>query len=588
MSLANLTHAETPRNACAEYNAQLPRLQREIKQANKDAKDAKAWAKLATIVNPTGRSTDPRDNCSAEFGTVFESDGKTAGFWGPKEHEFCNPPPSQALQNRARSAHPAFSSSGEVGICLDGEPPPARPRRAGLWRLRDDLRGHHGEPQEDRKGRLQIPRPAKCGCVRITAGVEVRMGDYGASYGGLVRCASVWACPVCAAAIKAERAAEISALVAWHGADRTAMLTLTVRHGVGEDFAKMTRGLSNAYRRMTRGKPWKRFCLQWGISGQVRALETTHGNAHGWHPHLHILLLLGEAGEKGDWKKAHPRAWTWLAKRWRACVIREPDLGADFAPDVFMEDGELVELDYDVESDRAKSHGIDCRELKLVKYLSKLGLEISNPDTKQTRSRDGRTPFQIAQDLTTSGRPARFVERDAALWATYVQGTKGRKMLTWTRGLKARAGIGEKEDRDVIAEEESGGGEPVATIDADDWRTLRRLRGARLALLEKVERHYAPWTAKRLPDWQVRLEPFARPLPPLASDASPAIVRLRAEVLEERARRAARGQEPTLHQAPRCDDMVADYIVGLSAEELWRDDRRLHDAAGRASSVVVP
>ena len=427
---------------------------------------------------------------------------------------------------------------------------------------------------------MQIPRPAKCGCVRITAGVEVRISEHGASYGGLVRCASVWACPVCAASIKATRAAEISALVAWHGPDQTAMLTLTVRHGVGEDFKAMTRGLSNAYRRMTRGKPWKRFALQWGIAGQVRALETTHGNEHGWHPHLHVLLLLGEAGEKGDWKKAHPRAWTWLAKRWRRCVIAE--LGPSFAPDVFMRDGVQVELDYDVEADRAKSHGIDCRELKLVRYLSKLGLEISNPDTKQARKHDSRTPFQIAQDLTTPGRPARYRERDSALWAAYVAGTKGRKMLTWSRGLKARAGIGEKEDREVIAEEESGAGEPVATIDADDWRTLRRLRGARLQLLERVEGHYAPWTAKRLPEWHVRLEPFARELPPLASDASDSIRRLRAEVLEERARRAARGQEVRLQQAPRCQDLVDDFVLGVAAEEVWREARPVaHDPRER-------
>ena len=28
-----------------------------------------------------------------------------------------------------------------------------------------------------------------------------------------------------------------------------------------------------------------------GDTADVRALEVTHGRAHGWHPHLHVLLF---------------------------------------------------------------------------------------------------------------------------------------------------------------------------------------------------------------------------------------------------------------------------------------------------------
>lgn len=489
----------------------------------------------------------------------------------PKEHQHCNPPTPAFFPPGLQGDSPHLNSApGGPNSCAedDGErvsydtkDPGSRRRR--LWRLRDDLRRFQGEKRQDRKGRWQNPRASKCGHTMcgtsfegskgsegLAAGVgvprkrtvEVRFGEQGASYGGLVRCGSVWACPVCAAAIKSERATEIAKLIAWHGVDRTVMLTLTVKHGLGDDFRGMSAKLANAFRRFINGTPWKRFALQWGLVGQVRAMEATHGDEHGWHPHLHVLLLLGEPApqgdgrhDRGDWRKHRARAWTWIAKRWRQCVIRA--MGYEHAPDV-LRSGK--ELDYDDAGDRAKSHGVDVRPLKVTKYLAKLGLEISDPGVKVARTKlAGRTPFQLALDVTKRKRSTQLRERDAALWGSYVNGTRGRKALTWSRGLKDAAGLRDVDDATLLAEEPLPG-EPVASVDGEAWRELRRVRGFKVDLLEHVEQSCQGEIQRGWePTWLVKL-----PRP-----ADTPVERL------------------------RCDDVVEDYVQGRLHEKRWRESQ---------------
>lgn len=460
-----------------------------------------------------------------------------------------------------------------------------RPRRRSLWSLRDSLRPFQGPPRPDKKGRLQVPRPTKCGhtlCgVAVGDGtrlhhVEVRLSGNGASFAGLVRCGSIWACPVCGGALRAAKAAEVEKLVAWHGSDRAALGSFTVKHALGNDLKETARGMARAWSRVINGTPWKKYAARWGIEGMVRALEVTHGE-HGWHPHLHVVFLLSEAGPKERWQNekrreklvmiagkpawrksvlpGHVRAWKWLAKRWREAVILE--IGAHAEPDV-LQDG--TRLSYDNREHRRIAVGTDVRPLHSASYIAKLGLEVSDPFLKKARKKGSRTPMEIAVDLTTrtgtDTEAKQLRARDAALWLAYVQGTRGRQALAWSKGLKARAGIIEVEDEALVLAEESEAGEAIATIAPGTWQELRRCKGATCELLEHVEKTEAP---------AVWAEPWALAMPTWHSER----VEGWHPPLEE-----WRRVEP--YQAPqaglRGDQVVAEWVDGRLAEQRWREE----------------
>lgn len=378
---------------------------------------------LAGLVCPQGCGP-AQPAASPAGGPVALTETVDTTSW--KDHEFRNPSP------------PAVSER--------------KKRRRIAYALRDGLRP------------LGTKRIAACGRTRIALEVEVMRRtakrENGetyrqAYYRGLLRCGSVWECPVCALQIRAERADELRRAVHAWGPANVAMLSLTVRHALGHDLRATRRGLSEAFQRLIRGKPWKQFSKKFGIAHHVRAMEVTHG-AHGWHPHLHALLFL----ETPLSAQEHDAAIHWLRERWRNCVERA--IGPDLTP-----------------NDR----GVDLRESKRADYLAKFSLELVDPGTKRGRGKN-RTPLQISTSAAT-GRRA----EDAALWVAYCDGMRGAKMLTWSRGLRAAVDLAdEASDEKLVEGEEEQEAEVVAVISRGAWDGNRDRRGLPCAILEAAER----------------------------------------------------------------------------------------------------
>jgi hypothetical protein len=324
-------------------------------------------------------------------------------------------------------------------------------RRRVAYELREGLRP------------LNAPRIAACGRKRIAFEVEVvrrlvaRRGggtSQHAHYRGLLRCGSVWECPVCGRQIRAARAEELKFAVEAWGASNVAMLSLTVRHGLGDDLREVRRGLADGFRGLINGKPWKKFRAKFGIEHQVRAVEVTRG-AHGWHPHLHVLFFL----EVPLTREAQRAASLWLRERWMQCVRRA--LGSEFVPN---------------------EHGVDLRGVWRPEYLAKLSFELTDPGTKRGR-RKGRTPFQIATSAASGNCPA-----DESLWVAYCEGMRGAKMLTWSRGLREFVGLdAERNDGEIVDGEEQAEAETVAVIAGGTWDSVRNQRGLPCAILEAAE-----------------------------------------------------------------------------------------------------
>lgn len=324
---------------------------------------------------------------------------------------------------------------------------PPLPARHSAYVLRDELRP------------ISPPRTAKCGRVRLVAAVTVACRTCGntrrASFRGLLSCGSVWACPSCSRSIRVERSGEVEAVNGWHrenGGDAL-MLSLTVRHALGDDLKTIRGGVSKAWRQVQSGAPWKRWAEKVGLVGSVRALEVTHG-ANGWHPHLHVLLLV--KGGLSDEKIEELRGA--VAARWCAAVARV--IGESARPD---------------------AHGCDLRRAQSAKYLAKLGLELTAPAGKEGRADGSRSPWTIAGDYVRDGST-----RDAALWKEWCAGMRGARFLTWSRGLRAAAGLNvERSDEEIAADEAAS--EIVGVIAADVWDARAPARGWALAVLLSVE-----------------------------------------------------------------------------------------------------
>jgi len=293
-------------------------------------------------------------------------------------------------------------------------PPPrasAQYARKARYRLRDSLRSW-----------ALYERLRVCGRVRVEPEVTVfRRPDGSAGLGGLVHCASVWSCAVCAPAILAGRGQELGRLGTWalEQGYHVSMLTLTVRHAWSHELEVTLRGVARAYSRLISGAPWARFCERTGYIGSVRALELTHGE-HGWHPHIHALVIVRNDDELMS------DGWDWLANRWAIVVERE--LGQEHVPDM--------------------EHGCVLTVAEHADYLVQMGMDAREvAGDKDKRAAAGhRTPWRIAQDASSS----RGTELDRRLWLDYTRATHGRRQLVWSRGLRAASGARHTSDLAIL------------------------------------------------------------------------------------------------------------------------------------------
>ena len=360
------------------------------------------------------------------------------------------PARARALGKNASNVTPPLTSTSA------GQAPDAL--RRARYKLRDKLRAL-----------ALTERVRLCGRSKIAPTVQVVRRDGRASLRGVSTCASVWVCPCCQVTIQSERAEEVGKLMRWHEerGGLVFMLTLTLRHHRRASLGRTLDGVAQAWRRFTRGAPWARFASAARIVGSVRALEVTHG-ARGWHPHLHALLLVEplDVRHRGtDERIAHPFADAsgpssdWMAERWADCVERE--LGKKHRPSLVR--------------------GLDLAPARSSSYLTKLGLEVAAGGSKGSRDpAKGRGPWELAADAVAGDEEA------ASLWRAFSASTFRRRQLTWSRGLRERAGIEEVSDERAAAREALGPVELVADLDASSWRAVLASRSV-LGLIEAAE-----------------------------------------------------------------------------------------------------
>lgn len=282
-----------------------------------------------------------------------------------------------------------------------------------------------------------------------------------AHYSGLERCASVWACPVCAAVIRSHRADEIGR--AWQANVETGgsglFVTLTLRHQDGDDLAAMLDHLLGAWRKVQTWRAWRGSKTGPGwrdrldVRGIIRATEVTHGR-NGWHPHSHLLVVTGH--EPSETEREAFRAW--LSAAWQKAVTAAG--------------GRLPSDERGVDVRLVTSEGVTSYLTKMQDEKSTgVARELARGDLKHGRG-SSRLPFELLDGMRAA---------DRGLWLEYVRATHGRRAFSWTRGLRELLLPDEEEASDEEVIEDSDAAPQVVTIDGEAWDQRFRDDPARMA-----------------------------------------------------------------------------------------------------------
>jgi len=285
-----------------------------------------------------------------------------------------------------------------------------------------------------------------------------RSTDHGkAFYSGLQVCASVWACPVCAAKISERRRAELVTAVALAKSMgmHIKLLTLTVPHGLGDDLPTLLEQIRNAWRRTSTNRAGKNLRKLLGIKGTIRALEVTHGQ-NGFHPHLHVLLFLEHDATNACVEGMFAPLWQ------NACVKAGLPRPSD-AHGCRVDDGSYA-----------------------AKYASKWGLESELTKSHTKKGRHGsRTPWDFLRGVLDQ---AYSWEQDAQLFRTYAGAFKGQRQLYWSNGLRALLALGEEATDEEVAATQEDNARMLAELTDDQWRAILRTKSETM-VLDMAEDH---------------------------------------------------------------------------------------------------
>ncbi|CEN51949.1 protein rep [Capnocytophaga canis] len=125
--------------------------------------------------------------------------------------------------------------------------------------------------------------------VALVRGVESQK----VFFNGLVKCGSVWRCPVCGFKVMKHRQNELYYMSSeWlRRGFKISFVTLTIRHRPTFTLEKSLDILLSEFRKMQNTKVFDRLELEHDVTGFVRTLEITWGESNGWHPHLHLLVF---------------------------------------------------------------------------------------------------------------------------------------------------------------------------------------------------------------------------------------------------------------------------------------------------------
>lgn len=290
--------------------------------------------------------------------------------------------------------------------------------------------------------------------------------DSSAALGNLQTCGSVWACPVCAPRIAAERGKEIQKALDWGKQNGLipVMLTLTARHTGEMSLDHIKTRFRAAWRFFTKARSWRRFRAAYQVEHTITAREVLYAwqSGNGWHYHMHSLLFI------------------------RRDVVRdaiETDMQADLRPDwlAALQKHELDAID---------EYGLNVTAHGDVpgKYLAKLGInpgaavtdaryEISGAGNKQGRSGVNIwTLLERSARRDSAGNPTKGAKLAEKCYLEYITTMQGDNWITWSQGFKALVGVDEQPDEQLAETDDEPAAQDWLRLEPEQWYPVAKTR----------------------------------------------------------------------------------------------------------------
>jgi len=332
-------------------------------------------------------------------------------------------------------------------------------RRLQDFALRQSMQRHSRDERFQACGHRVI---APSGLVGV-----VMQGDR-AKFSGLSTCMSVWHCPVCARKVQKKRQREVQDVVEKELATGNGALfgTLTLPHYKHDALRDTVSLVVSGVKKIRQDKLLRGFRI-------IRALEVTVSERNGFHPHVHYVLFLNAPVDEQTLANVRRR------------VLRV------WSRHVFNATGRQV-LSQHCPVEEVETGNVGAYAAKLS-----IGYELASSSTKEGRGAS-QTPFQLMVDFLETG------DTDALnKWWEYERVMKGRRQLTWSRGLRL------SEDEDILTDgdEDATPERVVATVPLWLWRKVKARRGEDARLLTLLERH-------GLQAFNARLQSIAEYQPP--------------------------------------------------------------------------
>ena len=276
----------------------------------------------------------------------------------------------------------------------------------------------------------------------VDARIFRRRDGGGARVDGVITCGNVWTCPVCSNAIRAQRREELehAAKAASREGLYRYLLTLTFPHQRTDSFRDILARMDKARQSFRNSRAYKRVMAAAGRVGSACALEVTHSDLNGWHPHTHDLVFaqpggLGEGAPDEVGNLSSP-AINELKSAWLHALERNGLLPHDKVSDAWAHAlnvrGGMYAADYIAKYGREERWSLS-REL--TEHIGKTG--------RPAGEVEHLTPFQLLD------RARRGDDGAAALFREYAEVMKGKRALNWSPGLKAHLDILDVTDEDA-------------------------------------------------------------------------------------------------------------------------------------------
>jgi len=226
-----------------------------------------------------------------------------------------------------------------------------------------------------------------------------------------------------------------------------------MRHNKRQRLADLWGALSKSWEKVIGGEAWVRAVEEFGVVGWVRVVEVTLGE-NGWHVHVHALLI-GRGWSHGRLDALARPMW----ERWSRSLQR---LGLA-APLPKASEWHLVTG--------------DVTGTAMGEYLAKgaagagaIGMELTQTQSKVARAvHSTHSTWELLDDaITAECAPLR-------LWHEWEKGSKGRRQIGWSRGVREMFGVGqEQSDEEIAAEEMGNSSQTLVVITRAGWDELIR------------------------------------------------------------------------------------------------------------------